>query len=230
MLEEISRRRASLSEGERADVLAMLLASELTEREILDQVVSLIAAGYSTTSAAIGWGIWLQLTNTAALSHLRQELGTETPTAESLQNASYLDAFVSEVLRLRPPAFITGRHMQREVEFGGHTIPAGSTVLYSPLVTHRLPELWDDPLAFRPERWIETEVAPYAFVPFGGGYRRCIGFFMATLEIKVALARLAQQVDAGTDPTPPRPTGIGAMYPKGGVRIVVRSSVPPTRG
>ena len=204
-------------------MLAMLLASELRESEILDQVISLIAAGYSTTSAAIGWGVWLQLTNAAALSHLRQELGNKTPSAQSLQNALYLDAFVSEVLRLRPPGFIAGRHAQRDVEFGGYTIRAGSTVLYSPLVTHRLPELWDDPLAFRPERWLKTEATPYAFVPFGGGYRRCVGFLMATLEIKVALARLAQRVDAATDPTPPRPTGIGAMYPKGGVRIVVRS-------
>src|SRR4029078_7031820 len=79
-------------------------------------------------------------------------------------------------------------------EFAGHTIKNGSLVLYSPWVTQRMPELWPDPTAFRPDRW-ESEPLPYSFVPFGGGYRRCIGFAFATLELKATLARILQRVD-----------------------------------
>jgi cytochrome P450 len=221
--DEIARRRRSADNVDRADMLATLLDSELTEQEVLDQVISLIAAGYSTTSAAIGWGVWRALSEPAAHAELRRELGDGTPTAESLQAARYLDAFVSEVLRLHPPGFIGGRHAKSDVQFAGYTIPAGSTVIYSPLVTHRLPDLWEDPLEFRPQRWLDGEPLPYSFVPFGGGYRRCIGFLMATLEIKVALARVVQRVQARTATAEPRPTGISAMYPKGGVRISVQS-------
>jgi hypothetical protein len=92
--------------------------------------------------------------------------------------------------------------------------------LFSPWVTHRLAELWPDPESFRPERW-ESDPLPYSFVPFGGGYRRCIGFAFATLELKVMLARIVQQVDLEAVPADGSPGGTVTLYPKGGVPVRV---------
>ena len=205
---EIARRRAS-DDHERTDVLAWLLDSELSEREVLDQVVSLIAAGYGTTSAAIGWAVLRVLERPDVVERLR---GGDT---------EHLDAVVQEVLRLHPPGAVAPRHVERDVTFKGHRIKKGSLVLYSALVTHRMPEHWDDPLSFRPERWLDGfEPAPYTFVPFGGGPRRCIGFAMATMEIKAAVSALVARHGISLVPDQAiTPKGIGAMYPAPGVRV-----------
>jgi hypothetical protein len=102
-------------------------------------------------------------------------------------------------------------------------------------VTGRLPELWPDPLAFRPERWDPdaagyVEPAPYSFVPFGGGYRRCIGFAFATLEIKAVLVRLLQRTTLSLPPQRIEPAGIGTMYPKHGVQVRVEAVSASARG
>ena len=206
---EIARRDGT---GEaRTDVLAWLLDSELTEREVLDQVISLIAAGYGTTSAAIGWGVLRLLDRQDAIERLRDD-------------DEHLDAFVNEVLRLHPPGTVAPRKVVRDVTYKGHRIKKGSTILYSALVTQRMPEHWDDPLAFRPERWLGGfEPAPYTFVPFGGGYRRCIGFAMATMEIRSAVravAGRAHELELVPGQRIER-KGIGATYPSPGVRVRV---------
>lgn len=202
----IARRDA---DADRPDVLAWLLGSELGEQEVLDQVVSLIAAGYGTTSAAIGWAVLRVLERPAVLERLRA--GDE----------DYLDGVVSEVLRLHPPGAVAPRKVMRDVTFDGHRIRRGTTILYSALVTHRMPEHWEDPLAFRPERWLDGfEPAPYTFVPFGGGYRRCIGFAMATMEIRAAVAALVARPGVSLVPEQRiEPKGIGAMHPWPGVRV-----------
>jgi cytochrome P450 len=204
---EIARRRDS--EVERTDVLAWLLDSELSEQEVLDQVVSLIAAGYGTTSAAIGWAVLRVLERPDVVERLRSG------------DAEYLDAVVQEVLRLHPPGAVAPRHVERDVTFKGHRIKKGTLVLYSALVTHRMPEHWHDPLSFRPERWLGGfEPAPYTFVAFGGGPRRCIGFAMATAEIKAAVSALVARHDVSLVPDQAiTPKGIGAMYPSPGVRV-----------
>ena len=246
VFEEIAHRRAAAAggAGERdgGDVLSALLAAQdepgdqggagdagpggLTDQEVRDQVVSLIAAGYDTTSAAIGWSVRALYSHPAALARVRDELdrvvGDDPITPGHLAALPYLDGVVSESLRLWPPGPMSARRAVGPFAYAGHEVPGGRFVVYSAYVTHRLPELWPDPERFDPERWVpgapsHREPEPYSFVPFGGGPRRCIGFGMATLEIKVALAQLARRVDLEPLGGPPAPTGLATMSPRGGV-------------
>jgi len=120
-----------------------------------------------------------------------------------------------------PPGTVGGRRAVEDFEVHGFTVLGGSTVLYSPYITHRLPEVWGDPLAFRPERWVDGEPVPYSFVPFGGGYRKCIGFALATLELQVLAVRLAQRVRWTVQRPEARGTGLATFAPHGGVPIRV---------
>jgi cytochrome P450 len=186
--------------------------------------VSLIAAGYHTTSGATGWAVRALLDEPGVWDKARAEvdevLGAATPTADALQSMRYLDGVVHESLRLWPPGFVSGRKCHADVEFDGHTIPAGSMVLYSPWVTQRDAGLWPEPGVFRPERW-DTDPLPYSFVPFGGGYRRCIGFAFATLELKVTLARILQRVELELRSADTVPVGTSGLRPKSGVPVRV---------
>ena len=124
-------------------------------------------------------------------------LGDRAPTIDDLRALPLTLGAVQEVLRLWPPGPAAPRMSIAPSELHGMTIPAGRLVLYSAYVTGRLPELWPDPERFDPTRWAPgaPEPEPYSFVPFGGGYRRCIGFALATLELQVMAVRLAQQVE-----------------------------------
>jgi cytochrome P450 len=221
---EMARRRASGDLG--TDVLGVLLATELTDEERRDQVVSLIAAGYDTTSAAVAWTV-LELLRTpgvwdTARAEVDERLDGRPPEAEDLRAMPYTGAVVNEALRLWPPGVLSGRRASSAFDFMGHAIGEGSIVLFSPYVTQRLPELWgDDADQFRPERWLEREPEPFSFIPFGGAYRKCIGFALALTEVQVTVVRLLQRTDLRlADPTAPvRGTGLSAMRPDGGVVV-----------
>src|SRR5438876_493029 len=143
-------------------------------------------------SAAVGWTVWAALANAGVWERVRAEVGETALTAETLRSLTYLDGVVNESLRLWPPGVAGGRQVLEPFDALGIRIPAGPIALYSPYVTQRMPDLWPDPLAFRPERWDKdapgyAEPAPLSFVPFGAGPRRCIGFALAIMEIKVVL-------------------------------------------
>jgi cytochrome P450 len=229
---EIARRRAAAPADE--DLLDRLLnatddegGSALSDVEVRDQVVSLIAAGYDTTSAAAGWTLHELLHNEGewerAAAEVQDVVGDERLTMAHLAAMPHLDRVVNESLRLWPPGFISARHATGDFEFDGHIIKAGSMVVYSAYVTHRMPDVWPEPERFKPDRWIDLDVDPYAFVPFGGGYRRCIGFAFATQELKVLLAEILRRVEmTGLRPTVER-TGVASVSPRGGVPIRIRS-------
>jgi cytochrome P450 len=228
---EIARRHNAPSRGV-FDALDSLLdarddsGTRLTDVEIRDQVVSLVAAGYDTTSAAAAWAVHELLnSNTAwdlAAVEVRDVVGAECLTTERLARLPYLDAVVNETLRLWPPAWVSARRTIDTFEFAGAKIPAGSTVLYSPYVTHRMPDVWPEPDHFRPERWAGLEPEPYSYVPFGGGYRRCLGFAFAIQELKVVLVELLRRVTLERIAGPVTPIGTAALHPKEGVPVVVR--------
>jgi cytochrome P450 len=223
---EMARRRASGELG--SDVLGVLLATELSDEERRDQVVSLIAAGYDTTSAAVAWTV-LELIRTPgvwdkARAEVDERLGERVPDAGDLRALPYTAAVVNEALRLWPPAVLSGRRASSSFEFKGHTIGEGSIVLFSPYVTQRMPEHWgDDADRFRPERWLEGEPGPFTFIPFGGAYRKCIGFALALTEVQVTVVRLLQRTELRlADPgLPVRGTGLSASRPEGGVVVDV---------
>jgi cytochrome P450 len=132
-----------------------------------------------------------------------------------------VDGVVRETLRLWPPGAVSLRGAIDDFDFGGHTIPGGTMVVYSAYVTHRLPDVWDEPTRFRPERWVDGEPVPFSFVPFGGGHRKCIGFALATLELQVLAVRLAQQVSWSLENPDLRASGAASFAPKGGVPITI---------
>ena len=227
---EIARRRDGGDFGE--DVLGMLLQTDLEEAELRDQVVSLIAAGYDTTSAAVGWAVLELLRDPREWEAIEAEISARlapdgrAPNADDLRAMPYVSAVVNETLRLWPPAPLSGRRATTAFDVAGYTIPAGSIVVFSPFVTGRSGDVWgDDADCFRPARWLEQrEPQPFSFIPFGGAYRRCLGFALALTEIQVAVTRLVQRTRLTLMPRPTvRGIGLSALRPEGGVVVRIDS-------
>lgn len=235
MLDEIRRRRAEGVDAVASpDTLSALLVATdevdgdevpLSDAEICDQVRSLIAAGYDTTSSTAAWIVHALGANPEAFADLREQvrdtIGDRAPTIDDLRAMPLVDGVVREALRLWPPGVVSGRTSVADFDLHGHTIPSGSLVMYSPYLTHRLPEVWGDPLVFRPGRWADGEPEPYSFVPFGGGYRKCLGFALATLELQVLAVRLAQRMTWELENPDVRGAGIANFAPKGGLPIEI---------
>lgn len=238
ILGEIRRRRAEGVDADgRFDTLsALLTATEeidgderpLTDAEICDQVRSLVAAGYDTTSSASAWIVHALGANPSVLEELRMQVrdtvGDRAPTIDDLREMPLVDWVVRETLRLWPPGVASGRIAVDDFDLHGHTIPGGSLVMYSPYVTHRIPEIWGDPEVFRPSRWADGEPEPFAYVPFDGAYRKCIGFALATLELQVLTVRLAQRTTWELENPTVRGAGVANFAPKGGLPIRIGSA------
>ncbi|MFG2089432.1 MULTISPECIES: cytochrome P450 [unclassified Spirillospora] len=237
--EEIDRR---LREGTaHDDVLGMLMDARdedgtgLTRQELQDQVISLISAGYDTTSAAMAWAVYALLTHPGAEERARREvagvLGDRPPTAADLPALTYLDGVVSETLRLFPPAPLSARVPVEDFEYAGHRVPAGAMVFYSPYVTHRMPDVWPQAGRFRPERWdpssdLYRPATPATYLPFGGGPHRCIGSTLATVELKTMLACLLRRTRLRLLSPAATPASVTAMRPRGGVPVEVVGRSP----
>lgn len=187
-------------------VLASLVREKdgLSDLEVRDQVVTLIAAGYETTSGAMAWAVFNLLRHNGIW--------------ERAQEDEYLANVVNETLRLYPPAVVSARVAAQPFELAGKKIKEGTFLLYSPYVTHRLAEVWPDPLRFDPDRW-ERKPAPHEFLPFGGGPHRCIGAGLATTELTVMLKALLRRPKPELVKQRVTPTGVAAMRPKHGLRV-----------
>lgn len=229
---EIARARTHSTDGDH--VLATLVhgrndgAEALTDAEVRDQVVSLIADGYETTSAAMAWAIYSLLSTpevwNRAADEIQHTVGNRPTGAADLQALPYLNGVVMETLRLYPPGVIIPRKVIRDLEFAGHRIRTGRMLLFSPYVTHRLPDLWPEPGQFRPERWDPAsrhyrKPAPHEFLPFGGGPHRCIGSVMAITEMTVMLARLLARTSLRLPAQRIRARGFAAMRPRHGLVV-----------
>lgn len=232
--DEIDRRRAlPPTENDLLDRLINAVDEEggpaLTDPEIRDQVISLIAAGYETTSGSAGFATHLLLHNEGewkkAAAEVAEVCGDKRITPAMISQLKHLDNVISETLRLWPAAFMSGRMTQGDFTFEGHTIKKGSFILYSPYVSGRDAAHWDNPDAFVPDRWIDNSVDPYAFVPFGGGYRRCIGFAFATQELKVLLATMLRSVELDGLRPSLAGEGVASLWPKGGVPVKVTATL-----
>jgi len=158
-----------------------------TREEMRDQLVTLLAAGHETTAGALAWALERLARHPDVLARVRAG------------DDEYLDAVVKEVLRVRPVLSIVARKTLVEYEVGGWTLPPGVHVTPCIYLTHRRPDLWDAPTAFRPERFLAGAPEPYAFIPFGGGTRRCLGAAFATLEMREVLRAVAQRFALAPD-------------------------------
>jgi cytochrome P450 len=181
-LDAIVERQASPIEGVN-DCLSLLCAATdesgtpLSNREIRDELLTMIMAGYETTTSALAWTFERLLRSPEVMSRLQEDLAQGSD--------EYLDAVVREVLRLRPVVPVLARKVREEVALNGHMIPGGSVLMVSIYLLHRDPALHSDPTKFRPERFLDEESEPW--IPFGGGVRRCLGASFAQLEMKVVI-------------------------------------------
>lgn len=203
--EMIADRRAEGRQHE--DVLAFFMdavdettGEALSIEEIADEVRTMFLAGYETTATALVFAFRLISEHPEARTKLEEELdevlGGRTPTLDDLSDLPYTMQVFHEALRLYPPAWLIGREMAETAEVGGYVLPAGTLMFVSPWAAHRSPHNWDEPRAFRPERFAAENRDSYhkfAFVPFGGGSRKCIGTNLAMLEGPLLLASLAQK-------------------------------------
>jgi cytochrome P450 len=231
----VAERRA---EGtDRGDLLSMLLLAQDTEgdgggmsdAQLRDEALTIFLAGHETTANALAW-TWLLLSRNpqaeAALhAELDRVLAGRLPAADDLPALPYTRAVLAESMRLFPPAYVIGRQPLRDMEIGGYRVEAGSIVLTSPWVTHRDPRWWPDPLRFDPGRWTperEAEQPRFAYFPFGGGPRKCIGEGFAWMEGILVLATLAARWRVR--PVPGHPVEMEptiTLRPRHGIRAVL---------
>jgi len=219
--EEIRARRGAADLAERDDVLSLLLqarhddGSEMSDRELRDELMTLLVAGHETSATALAWALDALTHHPRALTRLRDELDAG--------EEAYVDAVVKETLRLRPVIALVLRRLVEPMEIGGRTLPAGVNVAPCIYLLHRRADIYDEPRAFRPERFLEKPPGTYTWIPFGGGVRRCLGASFAQFEMKVVLRELVSRLDIrAAHPEPERRVRRAIVFaPRRGGEIVV---------
>ncbi|MGJ3238153.1 MAG: cytochrome P450 [Anaerolineae bacterium] len=232
-----TRRRNFYDTG---DLLSMLLLAQddegnhMSDKEVRDEAVGLFLAGHETTANALNWTLWLLAQNPQAEAYLHDELDQvldgRTPTVQDLRDLPYTTQVIKESMRWMPPVSGVGRRAVEDVQIGDYLIEAGTSILLNFYSVHRDPRYWEDPLAFRPERFApdaETDRDRYAYLPFGGGARICVGNSFAMMEAQILLATIAQHaqlsLQAGQEVLP---VSRITTYPKNGLPMHVRRREP----
>ena len=218
---EIRERRAEDEGAGRTDILSLLVSARfedgapMDDEELRDQLMTLLLAGHETTATALAWAFDLLLRHPHVLARLNDELregGDE-----------YLRAVIDESLRLRPVLPLAGRRLAAELRVGSHVLPAGTDVTPAIWLTHTRPDLYPEPYAFRPERFLGGSPATYAWIPFGGGVRRCLGAAFAEFEMRIVIETVLRHRTlraAGPDAERVRRRNI-TFSPRAGTRVVV---------
>ncbi|MGA7921313.1 MAG: cytochrome P450 [Candidatus Acidiferrales bacterium] len=202
----IRARQAEGNSHPHQDLLAMLMSAmdvdgtQMTPKQLRDEAMTLFLAGHETTALTLAWAWYVLSENPAAEARLHEELqgvlGGGTPEASDFERLPYLRAVVQETLRLYPAAYIVARTSIAPCTVGGYDFPTDTTLIMAQWVMHRDPRYFDDPDAFRPERWLdglENRLPAGAYFPFGDGPRRCIGQGFALLESLLVMATVAQK-------------------------------------
>jgi cytochrome P450 family 135 len=190
IFDEIERRRREADLAGRDDILSLLLQARdeqgapLTGQHLRDELMTMLVAGHETTATALAWALERLMRRPGALARLAEEAEAGDDT--------YLDAVVKETLRVRPVIPFVVRELTAPLELAGWALPAGARVAPCVHLVHRRPDLYPDPDAFRPERFLERPEGAYTWIPFGGGTRRCIGAAFATFEAKTVLRVIAR--------------------------------------
>jgi cytochrome P450 len=201
IFELIDERRRDPGLAEREDILSLLLearhedGSPMSNVELRDELMTLLVAGHETTATALSWAFERLARNPAALSRLEDEVAAGED--------AYLDAVITEALRLRPVISIVLRRLTAPMEIAGHELPAGVSVAPCIYLMHRREDIYPEADRFRPERFLETPPGTYTWIPFGGGVRRCIGASFALFEMKAVLRAVVSR--ARVIPAEPAP-------------------------
>ena len=217
--EEIRSRREAADLAERDDVLSLLLqarhedGSPMSDEELRDELMTLLVAGHETTASSLAWAVERSVRTPGVVERLRD--GDE----------DYVDAVCKETLRLRPILALVLRRLTEPMEIGGVELPAGVNLAPCIYLIHRRPDVYPDPYAFRPERFIEQPAGTYTWIPFGGGVRRCLGASFALFEMRVVLRELVARLELrAADARPERITrrAITLVPERGGEVVVAR--------
>jgi len=199
MLRLIQQKRSTLDSSH--DVLSILIRAcddgLLNESELVGQATILLAAADETTADTLNWTLFLLAQHPRVMADVLDELTAnlrgEPPTVAQLNQLPMLDRVIKESMRILPAIIYNTRTNVTPVDLGPHTLPKGTTILYSHYITHRIPDLYPQPARFLPERWETIRPSPYAYLPFGAGPRMCIGAAFATQTIKIALSMILQR-------------------------------------
>jgi cytochrome P450 len=235
----VARRRA---DGiDRGDLLSMLLAardpetgSRMSDKQLRDEILTIFLAGHETVANALGWTWYLLAEHPQAEARLHDELdqvlGGRLPTYADLAGLKWTRMVIEEAMRLYPPAHTIARTALGEDRIGGVRVPAGSFMTISIYATHRNPNLWPDPERFDPARFASEEVARrhrFAYFPFGGGPRVCIGNSFAIAEAQVIIAGIAQHYRLRLAPGHPvQPIGLVTLRAKNGIWMTLEPRHP----
>jgi cytochrome P450 len=226
---------------DRGDLLSTLLrardeddGTHMSDRQLRDEAMTLFLAGHETTSNALTWALYLLSQNPSAEAALHAELdqvlGGRAPTFEDVPRLAYTENVVSETLRLFPPAPALGREAAGDTELGGYPVRKRTDVILSQWVIQRDQRWFDEPDQFRPERWegdLARRIPRFAYFPFGGGQRTCIGSSFATMEATTLLATIAQRFRLRLVPGhPAEPQARFTLRPAHGMRMVLEARRP----
>jgi cytochrome P450 len=226
LYEEIARRRADPALEDRTDVLSLLLRARdeegepLSDRELRDELMTMLLAGHETTATGLAFAFDLLSRTPRVLARLRDELQ---------DGDAYLDAVVTETLRLRPVIDASERTLTQPRTIGGYELPAGIRVYPAIAVVHHRDDLYPQPEEFRPERFLDGKAESYSWLPFGGGIRRCIGAALAQAEMAEVIRTVVTRVDL--QPTRPKPDPIVmrgvTLVPRHGTSVTVKQLTTP---
>ncbi|MCW2951984.1 MAG: cytochrome [Conexibacter sp.] len=222
----IAARRASRGDGGRTDILSLLLEARdedgtpMTDEELRDELLTLVLAGHETTANSLAWTFERLLRTPAAYDRMRDLVRSEDGGSAA---DAWIEATIHETMRSRPVIPIIGRRVKLPWQLGDFRVPAESSVLVSILLLHHRADVYPDPFAFRPERFLGVKPGTYTWVPFGGGIRRCLGAALAMAEQRVVLGAIARRTDlVAPDPAPERARHRNVtMIPALGARVVM---------
>jgi cytochrome P450 len=224
------------SKASHSDLLQMLMEARyedtgegMTDQQLIDEVKILFVAGHDTSANALAWTWYLLSEHPEVLEKVRAEvsekIGEEEPTFERIMQLAYTQQVLEESMRLYPPAWTTNRVAAEDDEFKGMEIKKGTTFATYIYGVHHSPDLWEDPETFRPERFSKEEKKkhhPFAFIPFGGGPRLCIGNNFALMEMKLILARMVNRYNIQLVPGQEiRPLPLITLRPEKGIAVSI---------
>lgn len=217
------------------DLLDMLMRTEdeetgetMSDKQLRDEVTTIFMAGHETTANALSWALYTMAQHPEVVDEIRKEysrvLGNEAPTFEKARELRYTMQVVQEVMRLYPPAWVVGRRALSEDQMGPYAFPKNAYFLICPYTLHRRPEYWEQPEIFNPERFSEEnskDRPTYAYIPFGGGPRLCIGNNFALLEMQLILALVVRDFDVQLTSSEQVavPDPMVTLRPKNGLRL-----------
>ena len=234
---EIAERRQQDTQ-DRQDILSLLMSARdeqgqpMTERELRDELMTLMLAGHETTATSIAWALYWIHRLPEVREKLLAELDTlgETPEPMAIAKLPYLNAVCQETLRICPVIMLTFPRVVREpIKLLNYDLEPGMVVVGCIYLIHQREDIYPEPKKFKPERFLDKQYSPYEFIPFGGGARRCIGEALAQLELKLALATILSQYEidlASNKPEKPKRRGV-TLAPANGVKIVIKGKRTP---